>query len=437
MEHTVEEVKLKCGAKGLLIDVPQAPVFVMELWFRGGYSKVKDYKKYEAAHIMEHLAFGANSQHKNVAEVDRYIKKYGAYSNAWTGTDYLAYVRICPDFDWSRLLEQLVVQVTTPKFLEKEFKSEFGNVQEEFRGRANNKWGELSAVMNQRFGWEYCETDQKRLKLMENVKLKDIKEHYKRTHSADNAVFFVAGNLSGKKKEIIRILEGLKDLPEGGRFMLSEYPGIKSYNTPVVIPKKEVDNVYFSMEMHANSSGPMDMLDINLNLGALSDVLAKGDHSRIYGYARQKGWVYGLWCSSVSNRSGAYSFEIYCQVGKENIDNLLNLIVKTYKDVKLKGLKESEVEEAVMAMKGGRKMDNQTVNDVASWYAGWYTSFEEENLRDYDASEKRYDEINKDVIQDLFLNLIKTKKWGAGFLGNVTEKDAKKWNAKLAKIFED
>lgn len=437
MEHTVEEVKLKCGAKGLLIDVPEAPVFCMEIWFRGGYNSVKNTEIREVAHIMEHMACGANAMHKSSVEVDRYIKKYGAYSNAWTGRDYLAYVRVCPDFDWQRILKQLVVQLTTPKFLEEEFKSEFGNVEEEMQMSANEKWRELGCRMNEEFGFTFSETYPVRLKKMQGVKLADIKEHYSRTHGANNAVFFIAGNLKKERNKIISILEGLNALPNTKKFKLSDYPEVKSYNQPVVVPKTDIDNIYFSMEMHGKLSTDVSMLDVNLSLGALCDILSDGDHSRIYGVARKNGWVYGLWCSRYSYEGGEYTFDISCQVGKKNIDKLLDLIAKVYKDIKLNGPKKSEVDEAVMAMKGGRRMDNQTARSVMNWYSGWYTSYEEEKLMDYDSSEERYDLVSKKLIQELFLNLIKTKKWGAGFLGNVTEEDAKKWNAKLAEIFED
>ena len=91
MEHKVEEVKLKCGAKGLLIDVPESPVYCMEIWFRAGDATVRDPERFEAAHIMEHMACGANAQHNSMQEVSRYIEKNGAYSNAFTGRDYLGY----------------------------------------------------------------------------------------------------------------------------------------------------------------------------------------------------------------------------------------------------------------------------------------------------------------------------------------------------------
>jgi len=59
MNHTVEEVRLKNGAKGLFINVPGATVMSMQFHFRAGnrYTKAKDIE--QVAHIMEHMAFGS------------------------------------------------------------------------------------------------------------------------------------------------------------------------------------------------------------------------------------------------------------------------------------------------------------------------------------------------------------------------------------------
>lgn len=436
MEHKVEEVKLKCGAKGLLIDVPEAPVFCMELWFRAGNSTVKDYQRFEAAHIMEHMALGANAQHGSKSEVDKYISKYGAYSNAWTGNDHLAYIRECPDFDWERILRQLVTQVTTPKFLEDEFKAEFGNVEEEMKQRSNNQWNEIDQVMEQKFGWKYSETWLQRLELMQKVTNKDVKEHYKRTHGANNVLFFIAGNLKGKKKEIVSILEGLEKLPKTEHFKLSPYPEIKAFTDPVVIKKNDVPNIYMQLQLYAFK----DNIKINIDaikLSVLNKVLTDGDHSRIYGKARQRGLVYSLGCGRSASEEGNYNWSLYCQVGKEKIDDLLELVIKELKDVRENGLTKEEVEEAIVAMKGSLRMGNQTAGKVMSWTAGWYTSHEEEKVYNFDDVDKWYDAVTPESIHELFVNLIKTKKWGAGFLGNVTKEDAEKWNKKLAEIFED
>ena len=56
MKHSVEEITLKNGAKGLLVDVPGASVMATRIQFRAGmmYAKKKDV--YEIPHLVEHLA---------------------------------------------------------------------------------------------------------------------------------------------------------------------------------------------------------------------------------------------------------------------------------------------------------------------------------------------------------------------------------------------
>ena len=65
MKHTVSEVRLANGARGLLIDVPGATVMSFRFHFRAGNRYVGDKNVYETAHIMEHMAFGANAQFAN------------------------------------------------------------------------------------------------------------------------------------------------------------------------------------------------------------------------------------------------------------------------------------------------------------------------------------------------------------------------------------
>lgn len=437
MEHKVEEVKLKCGAKGLLIDIPGVPVFCMEVWFRGGDYYTESKEKMEAAHLMEHLAFGANARQPHMSEVSRYISKNGAWFNAHTSRKFLSYEIGSPDFDWERLLKQLVLQVTTPKFLEDEFKAEFGNVQEEMKQRSNDKWGELSSIIMQRFGWDHCETDLERLELMDNVTLEDIKSHYQKVHLSKNAVFFIAGDLSGKKDKIVSILEGLSALPSGSKLLLPEDPVIRSFSKdPVVIAKNDVPNVYFNMEAYAESDNP-DKEQNQLSLAVLNVVLTNGMHSRIFGKARQSGWIYSLGCDRSVDAGGRYSWEIYAQVGVENIDSVLELIVAELKDIQANGLSQDEVDEAKLTIMGSLRMSNQTARDILSFYKGHYNSREKEEIRYFDEADGWVESVSPESIQELFIKLIKTKKWGAGFLGNVTEAQAKKWNKKLAEIFED
>jgi hypothetical protein len=79
MKHTVEEVRLKNGARGLLIDVPGATVMSFQIQFRAGNRYVKSKHIYETAHIMEHMAFGANDRFRSEHEFESEFTKNGAY----------------------------------------------------------------------------------------------------------------------------------------------------------------------------------------------------------------------------------------------------------------------------------------------------------------------------------------------------------------------
>ena len=62
MKHSIEEIKLKSGARGILIDAPGSGVMNIRVVFRAGNKFVKKPEIYEVAHLMEHMAFGRNAE---------------------------------------------------------------------------------------------------------------------------------------------------------------------------------------------------------------------------------------------------------------------------------------------------------------------------------------------------------------------------------------
>ena len=116
MKHTVEEIKLKNGARGLLIDVPDATVMSMQVHFRAGSRYVRDKDIYETAHIMEHMAFGASEKYRSGHDFEQEFTKNGAYHNAYTSDYSMVYDAVCADFEWDRILELQRIAITTPRF---------------------------------------------------------------------------------------------------------------------------------------------------------------------------------------------------------------------------------------------------------------------------------------------------------------------------------
>ncbi|MFZ1522958.1 MAG: insulinase family protein, partial [Candidatus Saccharimonadales bacterium] len=185
MGFKVEEIKTKGGAKGLIIHVPGANTMAFEFEFRAGDRYAISEQKVETAHIMEHLAFGANAKYKTMRKNNAVLQKNGASTNAYTSHTSLAYYANCADFEWKRVLSHLLLQLESPQFLENEFKAEFGNVKEELALRWNYDTVRLFQLHNKNVGLTKT-TFKDNLSLMDNVVHADITEHYKRTHTQKN-----------------------------------------------------------------------------------------------------------------------------------------------------------------------------------------------------------------------------------------------------------
>src|ERR1700761_2171659 len=184
-----------------MINIPSASVMTFDFNFRAGEYLVEP-DKWEVPHLMEHVLLGANELIPRARDFQAELEKNGAYSNATTGVYDINYEAECADFEWDRVLGLMLVAITKPLFLEEEFQAEFGNVQEEMAARSNNHFRRLSLEMRRSLGL-IAKTDTERLELMSNVRVKDVREHYARTHFAPNMRFVIAGNLTPKRREAV------------------------------------------------------------------------------------------------------------------------------------------------------------------------------------------------------------------------------------------
>ena len=174
MKHSVEEVRLKNGARGLLIDLPGASVMATRIQFRAGMMYAKNHKVYEIPHVVEHLAFGANAKFKDEQAFEAEFTKNGAYHNAWTSDISVCYETECADFEWDRIMDLQKVSICEPKFNEEELKSEKANVRSELTGYMNDYYRLLWPRVQQAVGEDILDLSE-RLKTISNIELKDIR----------------------------------------------------------------------------------------------------------------------------------------------------------------------------------------------------------------------------------------------------------------------
>jgi predicted Zn-dependent peptidase len=414
VKHTVTEIKLKNGAKGLLVHVPDATVMTFDINFRAGEYLV-DPNKWEVPHLMEHVLLGANELIPKSRDFQMELEKNGAYSNASTGVYDITYEAECADFEWQRVLDLLLTAISKPLFLQEEFGAEYGNVQEEMAARSNNHFRRLSLEMRQALGL-IAKTDAERLLLMKNVKIGDVRDHYVRTHHTPNMRFVIAGNLTPKRqKDLETMFEDIALPHKGERFKLPlERP--VGRQAPVYVPNDTVENLYFYIDTFMQRRLTDSEADA-LNL--INTMLTETLYSRILGTARERGLVYGM-SSGLSQTSCASNWWFGAQVSEKNAPALMYIITKELEKVLQGDIDADEVETTKQYSLGRFQRSAQTVGGTAGGYTGRY--FFDEVIEDYYRIPERIKGVTKQQIIDIAREMFTDNTWGFGVLGNCGNK---------------
>jgi predicted Zn-dependent peptidase len=426
MKHTVEEIKLKNGARGLLIDIPGATVMSFQFQFRAGNRYVRSKDIYETAHVMEHMAFGANAQFESEHDYEAEFTKNGAYHNAYTSDLSMVYVADCADFEWERILKLQQVAICEPRFNGEELQAEKGNVKSELTGYLNNHNRVLWPKIQQLLGEDIL-TYWQRIQTIPNITLDDIKEHYARTHTASNLRFVIAGKLYGRKAEIKRQLEDWK-LQTGERFDVPKDELTRGNAT--LIRRKESSNVTFGWSMVI----PRELNDEEVEaMNCLDHILTGTMHSRIYGAARKKGLAYGMF-SDTSAGFHDSSWDFGGQVNLETSGGLFDIIVREMRHVMNGDITEEELDAAKSYALGRYQMGAQTVSQISNFYTGRY--FADGIVKDYELVPDSITKTSRECMIDTAREFITHNAWVLAGVSSGSREDIVELSDKLASLYE-
>jgi zinc protease len=425
MNHTVEEVSLKNGARGLLIDVPGATVMSMQFHFRAGnrYAKSKDIE--QVAHVMEHMAFGANTRFKSEHDFESEFTKNGAYRNAYTSDLSMVYEADCADFEWDRILDLQKLAICQPHFNNTELHAEKGNVKGELTNYLNDHHRLLWPRVQQLMGEDVL-TYRQSIKTIPNVSLADVREHHHRTHTTNNMRFVIAGKLDGRKAEIRRQIEDFQ-LPEGERF---EVPRDElTSGNPSVIRRKDATNLTFNWSMAVSRELNDEELDA---MHYLNHILTGTMNSRIFGAARQKGLAYNV---SAHVGAGYYdsSWDIIGQVNHETAGELFDIITREIRCVLDGKISQEEIDAAKSFSMGRYQMGAQTVSQISSFYTGRY--FADDFIKNYEAVPDMIKRVSLDRMLKTARSFIDENIWVLAAVSSGERQELVELNDKLATLF--
>ena len=426
MKHSVEEIVLENGARGLLIHVPDATVMDIYINFRAGEYLVGR-KKWETPHLMEHILLGANDAFPRARDFQAEVEKNGAYSNASTDVYDIVYEAECADFEWERVAGLLLTAIEKPLFLQEEFEAEVGNVREELSARANNHFRHLGAASRKAYGL-VSETDKKRLELMDNVTLEDVREHYRRTHTTDNMRFVIAGNMSKRRHVILDMFANML-LPRGERFAMPDEV-VHVLKKPVCIANPTVDTLYFYIDTFLGRRLEERELD---SLGIMNAILTETLYSKILGTARERGLVYGM-SSGFQQIKLSSNLWFGSQVSVQNAPALFDIMVEQLGNIFRGELAEADIDAAKAYAIGRYQRGAQTVASTAGGYTGRY--FFDDYVDDYYKIPERIEVVTKQSIVEAARAMFSDGVGGLGLYGSCTPSLATKLNEQIADLWQ-
>ena len=407
MKHSVELIKLKNGVEGLLLDAPDASVVYFDIAFRAGnYLSPKN--KMDTAHIMEHMVLGANEKYKTAKDFSIEVSRNGAYTNAYTGDYHMGYIAECAEFEAIRILDLLMIAIEAPLFSEKDFQSELSNVREELNMRRNYHELELSLELDSKLGL-VSQSYTHRISQLDNIELKDILNHYQRTHFSNNMRFIIAGPLAKHRQAIINRLEETTLSSGDGLIGLPEEKA-RSFGEPLEITRPGIENVYY--KWLTITKGHLT-LEERVGLYGVFDYLFSTFHSKVFGQAREEGLIYGIDPSYFRTRDNEL-IGIAGQVQQKNLKPLFKLINKEFDELINKGINNKEIEQLKSYQFGTYQKMIQTVRQLANWYENYYISTD--RVYSYQEFAEYLKGLKADDVNKALSELFNPQAWGMGFM---------------------
>ncbi len=413
-----EETELSNETKLVVLEKPNAPVYIRATFFSGG--RFDPIGKEGTSHFLEHMLVAGTQRFPTKDKLVAYIEQYGGYLDAGTWADEILInstvadptdLRVCIDVMHEMLLE--------PLFDSQTLEMERGSILEELRDTKSNPNEMLWELYPTLF---FKNTDKGRSLIGSEESIQSI--------TRDNLIHFyheaiTSGRLSlltcgGVTVDEVKALAE-KDLlvPEGPELQISRELPINR-ETPILVKQyKDTDQVHLMFGFRTEAQDGSE----NTALNVIAETLGGGYSSILDRKLRyEKGLVYDSSAFTLEESDSGVLL-IKTSTSKDKVQEVMDVITGEIRRIIDQGLTPDEVAFAQKKIIKSLKMQLQASHNWVNIYTDWERGVGKPfGIADYT---KGISECTSAITQSVAQKYFANDKWYLAMCGDVNSTDVK------------
>ncbi len=274
----ISEFRLPNGLRVLLAPDASKPTTTVNITYLVG-SRHENYGETGMAHLLEHLVFKGTPTRGNIMQE---LGKRGMDFNGTTFYDRTNYYQTFPanpdNLKWA--LEMEADRMINSFIARKDLDTEFSVVRNEMESGENNPYMALwQRMTSTAFDWHnYGKSTIGARTDVENVKIENLQNFYRKYYQPDNAVLLVAGKFEpASTLTLIRKVFGA--IPKPKRVLQATYTQDPAQDGPREVTVKRTGDTQITAVLYHTASGSHPD---SAAMAALSDVLAGTPNGRLH-----------------------------------------------------------------------------------------------------------------------------------------------------------
>lgn len=350
-----QKIVLENGLTIIADEIPNSKSCFVSVWINTG-SMYEDETNNGAAHFVEHILF-KGTKNKVGEDIKRSIKNVGGKVNAFTSQEHTCYYAKVLSRDSLRILDLFLDMVFNPKIEGESFELEKSVILKEIKKYKDSPEDHIDCLLYESIwkGHPMARPVVGTSQSVSEMKIEDLLRFLSDFYTPDNVTISVAGKFDlSKIKELAE--KYTKDISRRKREVV--VPEL-AFKPGVLIENRKLEQTYL---IFATKGVSVDEADRHV-LNVIDSALCTG-WSKFFDEIREKrGLTYTVDSKTEMDALGGI-FGVYAEIPGEDIDTVLEIILKEIETVKQNGLSQEDLDNAKLQLIIDHILDSDQVETV-------------------------------------------------------------------------